>query len=72
MQIHDTLTDTKSEFEPLGEEVLLYVCGVTPYSQSHVGHALKAVVFDALRRYLEWRGYTASATSRTSRISMTS
>ena len=57
MLIHDTLTDTKSEFTPLGDEVRLYVCGVTPYSQSHVGHALKAIVFDALRRYLEWRGY---------------
>jgi cysteinyl-tRNA synthetase len=57
MHIHDTLTDTKSEFKPLGDEVRLYVCGITPYSQSHVGHSLKAVVFDALRRYLEWRGY---------------
>ena len=57
MQIHDTLTNEKSHFEPLGDEVRMYVCGVTPYSQSHVGHALKAIVFDALRRYLEWRGY---------------
>jgi cysteinyl-tRNA synthetase len=57
MQIHDTLTNSKSEFTPLGDEVRMYVCGVTPYSQSHVGHALKAIVFDALRRYLEWRGY---------------
>jgi cysteinyl-tRNA synthetase len=57
MQIHDTLTDNKSDFKPLGDEVLLYVCGITPYSQSHVGHSLKAIVFDALRRYLQWRGY---------------
>jgi cysteinyl-tRNA synthetase len=57
MLLHDTLSDTKTEFVPLGDEVRLYVCGVTPYSQSHVGHALKAVVFDVLRRYLEWGGY---------------
>ncbi|GAB4331593.1 MAG: cysteine--tRNA ligase [Dehalococcoidia bacterium] len=58
MRIHDTLSDEKVELEPLdGERVRLYVCGVTPYSQSHVGHALKSVVFDVLRRYLEWRGF---------------
>ena len=35
----------------------LYVCGVTPYDVSHVGHAMSYVVFDVLRRYLEFRGY---------------
>ena len=35
----------------------MYVCGITPYSPSHLGHALKAVVFDVLRRYLEYRGH---------------
>ena len=58
MRIHDTLSAQKVELQPLdGERVRLYVCGVTPYSQSHVGHALKAIVFDVLRRYLEWRGF---------------
>ncbi len=56
MILHDTLTDEHRELQPLGDEVRMYVCGVTPYSQSHVGHALKSVVFDVLRRYLEWRG----------------
>ena len=57
MILHDTLTNERRELHPLGDEVRMYVCGVTPYSTSHVGHALKAVVFDVLRRYLEWRGY---------------
>ena len=35
----------------------MYVCGVTPYSSTHVGHALSYVVFDTLRRYLEYQGY---------------
>jgi cysteinyl-tRNA synthetase len=35
----------------------MYVCGVTPYDRTHLGHALSAVVFDVLRRFLEWRGY---------------
>lgn len=61
MRIHDTLSDQKVELEPIdGRRMRLYVCGVTPYSQSHVGHALKSVVFDVLRRYLEWRGFAVS------------
>ena len=58
MHLFDTLSGTKKELIPLAEDgvVRMYVCGITPYSESHVGHALKAVVFDVLRRYLEWRG----------------
>ncbi|MGK2964711.1 MAG: cysteine--tRNA ligase [Tepidiformaceae bacterium] len=58
MRLHDTLTGDKKDVVPLdGQTVRMYVCGITPYSESHVGHALKAVVFDVLRRYLEWSGY---------------
>ncbi len=59
MQLQDTLTNTRRELLPaLADDgvVRLYVCGVTPYSESHVGHALHAIVFDVLRRYLDWRG----------------
>jgi cysteinyl-tRNA synthetase len=59
MQLLDTLSNTRREVLPaLAEDgvVRLYVCGVTPYSESHVGHALHAIVFDVLRRYLDWRG----------------
>lgn len=58
MQLHDTLSNTRRELTPpLAEDgvVRMYVCGVTPYSESHVGHALHAIVFDVLRRYLDWR-----------------
>ncbi len=59
MQLTDTLTNTRRELLPaLADDgvVRMYVCGVTPYSESHVGHALHAIVFDVLRRYLDWRG----------------
>ena len=35
----------------------MYVCGVTPYDSAHIGHAMSAIVFDVIRRYLEHRGY---------------
>jgi len=57
MKIQDTLSGTKREFTPLEDEVRMYVCGITPYSESHVGHAMFAIVFDIVRRYLEYRGH---------------
>jgi cysteinyl-tRNA synthetase len=45
------------EFTPSNQEVKIYVCGITPYDHSHLGHAMSYVVFDVLRRYLEYRGY---------------
>ncbi len=57
LELRDTLTGEKRELEPIADEVRLYVCGVTPYSEAHLGHALFSIVFDVLRRYLEWRGY---------------
>src|SRR5688572_14896236 len=35
----------------------MYVCGITPYAESHLGHAMSYVIFDTLRRYLEFKGY---------------
>ena len=57
LNLRDTLTGEKRELVPIAGEVRLYVCGVTPYSGAHLGHALFSIVFDVLRRYLEWRGY---------------
>jgi cysteinyl-tRNA synthetase len=53
----NTLTRQLEEFTPQGDVVSMYVCGVTPYDVSHIGHAMSYVVFDVLKRYLLWRGY---------------
>ena len=58
MKLTDTLTGRKREFAPSGDEVRIYVCGVTPYSPAHVGHAMSYIVFDVLHRYLEFRGFS--------------
>jgi cysteinyl-tRNA synthetase len=57
MKLYNTLSGKTETFNPLDDVVTMYVCGITPYSPSHLGHALKAVVFDVLRRYLEYRGH---------------
>ena len=56
--IYNTLTRQKEEFKPLREGYVgMYVCGPTVYSHSHVGHAKSYVSFDAIVRYLRYRGY---------------
>jgi len=58
MKIYNTLTKKKEEFVPLEEgKVRMYVCGPTVYDYIHVGNARPAIIFDALRRYLEYKGY---------------
>ena len=57
MKLSDTLTGDKTEFTPAGDEVKMYVCGVTPYATAHVGHAMSYIVFDVLHRYLEFSGF---------------
>ncbi len=57
MKLFNTMTQTKEEFTPSGDVVKIYVCGVTPYDTTHLGHAFVYVTFDALIRYLEYRGY---------------
>jgi cysteinyl-tRNA synthetase len=57
MKIYNTLSRQKEEFQPIGEDVKIYSCGVTPYAESHLGHAMNAVIFDTVRRYLIFRGY---------------
>ncbi len=56
MKVYNTLSGQKEEFLP-GDPVKIYVCGVTPYAECHIGHAMSYVVFDVIRRYLEFRGY---------------
>tara|TARA_B100000949_G_scaffold182288_1_gene163547 strand:+ start:667 stop:2046 length:1380 start_codon:yes stop_codon:yes gene_type:complete len=58
MKLYNTLAGEVEEFVPSdGQSVKMYICGVTPYSSTHVGHALSYVAFDVLRRYLEHLGY---------------
>jgi cysteinyl-tRNA synthetase len=48
----------REEEVPLRDDDLkIYVCGITPYDHSHIGHAMSYIIFDVLRRYLEYRGY---------------
>ncbi len=59
MKLFNTLTQSLEEFVPIDEKfVRIYVCGVTPYDTTHLGHAFTYVSFDTLIRYLEFRGYT--------------
>ncbi|MBA7480101.1 Cysteine--tRNA ligase [subsurface metagenome] len=57
MKVFNTLSGQKEEFLPQGDEVKMYVCGVTPYDHCHIGHAMSYVIFDVIRRYLQFRGY---------------
>ena len=58
LRIYNSMARTKEPFAPLiADHVGMYVCGVTPYDVAHVGHARSALVFDAIRRYLTFRGY---------------
>ena len=57
MRLTNTLTGNVEELRPLEAGRLgIYVCGVTPYAPSHIGHAVSAIVYDVLVRYLRWRG----------------
>ena len=58
MRVYNTMTRQKEELIPIEEgKIRLYACGPTVYNFIHIGNARPLVVFDTLRRYLEWRGY---------------
>jgi len=58
IQIYNTLTRTKEPLETIEPgKVRMYVCGPTVYNKAHIGHAMSALVFDIIRRYLEYRGF---------------
>lgn len=61
IKIYNTLTRKKEQFVPLEEgKVKMYVCGPTVYNYIHIGNARPAIVFDMVRRYLEYSGYSVT------------
>ena len=57
MRIYNTLTKSKEEFKPIEEgKVSMYVCGPTVYNYIHIGNARPMIVFDTVRRYMEYKG----------------
>jgi cysteinyl-tRNA synthetase len=59
VKVYNTLTRKMEEFEPLnGNRVSMFVCGVTPYDYTHLGHAKTLVAFDTIAKYLRYRGYS--------------
>src|SRR5690348_3606449 len=57
MKLFNTLTQSLEVFTPISDTVRIYVCGITPYDTTHLGHAFTYVSFDTLIRYLEYRGH---------------
>lgn len=61
LKIQNTLSGKKEEFAPQEKlKVRMYVCGITPYDHSHLGHARTLVAFDIIRRYMLFRGFEVS------------
>ena len=64
MKIFNTLTRSKQEFVPINEgKVGIYVCGPTVYDYIHIGNARPMIVFDTVRRYMEYKGYDVNYVS---------
>lgn len=64
MKIYNTLSKTKEEFVPLEPgKVKMYVCGPTVYNLIHIGNARPMIVFDTVRRYMEYKGYEVNYVS---------
>ncbi|HYN89692.1 MAG TPA: cysteine--tRNA ligase [Ardenticatenaceae bacterium] len=58
LQVYNTLTNRKEPFETVEPGMVrMYICGPTVYGSAHIGHALSYILFDAIRRYLEYKGY---------------
>jgi L-cysteine:1D-myo-inositol 2-amino-2-deoxy-alpha-D-glucopyranoside ligase len=57
MRLFNTMSREKEEFAPVHHYVTMYVCGITPYDTTHLGHAFTYIVFDTLARYLQFKGW---------------
>jgi len=58
MNLYDTLTAKTKELTATDGSIKMYVCGITPYASAHIGHAMRSIIFDVLRRYLEYKGFS--------------
>jgi cysteinyl-tRNA synthetase len=59
LKIYNNLTRKKEAFEPIDPpKAAMYVCGITPYDETHLGHARAYVTFDIIKRYIEYSGYS--------------
>ena len=64
MKIYNTLSKRKEEFEPHEPgKVSMYVCGPTVYNLIHIGNARPMIVFDTVRRYMEYKGWQVNYVS---------
>lgn len=69
MVLYNTLSKQKEQFSPSHENsVLMYVCGITPYDTTHLGHAFTYIFFDTLYRYLLYKGYNVTYTQNVTDI----
>jgi cysteinyl-tRNA synthetase len=57
LRLYNTMSRRVEEIAQRDDELKMYVCGITPYDHSHLGHAMSYIIFDVLRRYMEYRGY---------------
>jgi cysteinyl-tRNA synthetase len=58
LKIYNTLTANKEIFVPVRPgKVGIYLCGPTVYKPSHIGHAVGPIIFDAVKRYLSYKGF---------------
>jgi cysteinyl-tRNA synthetase len=58
LNLYNTLTNKKEEFKPLEQgKIKIYCCGITAYDYCHLGHGRTCLVWDVVRRYLQWKGY---------------
>ena len=69
LTLYNTMSASKEIFEPLvADTVTMYVCGITPYDTTHLGHAFTYVFFDTLSRYLTHQGYQVTYTQNVTDI----
>ncbi|OYP53315.1 cysteine--tRNA ligase, partial [Lachnotalea glycerini] len=64
MKLYNTLTRQKEDFKPIEEgKVRMYVCGPTVYNFIHIGNARPMIIFDTVRRYMEYKGFSVNYVS---------